>query len=288
MTAAEPGPSVPERRRSFRELHRSGCFVMPNPWDAGTAAYLAHLGFPALATSSSAMAFALGAPDGRGAVPLDVVLGHIAAIVAATALPVNADFEGGYADRPDDVATNVARCVDTGVAGLSIEDSTGDAAAPLYDLDLAVRRVAAARSAVDRSGGEVLLTARAECFLTGHPDPLAEAVRRLRAYAEVGADVLYAPGVRDPHSISAVVEAAGDLPVNVLAGPGGPTVPELEALGVRRVSVGSGLNRAAWGGLDRAARALLAGDVAPLADGLPFATLDDLFAARREGVGGDA
>jgi 2-methylisocitrate lyase-like PEP mutase family enzyme len=284
MTAdapADPAPSLAERRRTFRALHEDGCFVMPNPRDVGTAVYLAHLGFPALATSSSAMAFALGAPDGKGAVPLDVVLDHIAAVVAATGLPVNADFEGGYAVEPGEVGANVARCVGTGVAGLSIEDSTGDGAAPLHELGLAVERVAAARAALDAAGGDVLLTARAECFLTGHPDPLAEAVRRLQAYAEVGADVLYAPGVRDPQAIATLVDAAGGLPLNVLASAGGPTVPELEALGVRRVSVGSGLDRAAWGAFDRAARALLAGDVTPLADALPFATLDTLFTTRR-------
>jgi 2-methylisocitrate lyase-like PEP mutase family enzyme len=232
------------------------------------------------------MAFALGAPDGRRAVPLDVVLDHIASIVAATGLPVNADFEGAYADAPDGVAVNVGRCVETGVAGLSVEDATGDPDAPLHDLDVAVARVAAARAAIDERGGDVVLTARAECFLTGHPDPLAEARRRLAAYAEAGADVLYAPGVRDPQGIAALVEAAGGLPVNVLAHPDGPSVPELEALGVRRVSAGSGLNRAAWGAFDRTARALLAGDVRPLADGLPFTTLDDLFAARRPATPG--
>src|SRR5271165_3079278 len=182
------------RRAAFGKLHEAGCFVIPNPWDIGTACYLRHLGFHALATTSSGLAFSVGLPDAAWAVPRDLVLKHIAEIVSATELPVNADFESGYAHDPAGVAANVRLCVETGVAGLSIEDATGDREKPLYELPLAVERIRAAREAIDASGTNVLLTARAECFLVGHADPLREAVKRLRAYSEAGADVLYAPG----------------------------------------------------------------------------------------------
>ena len=245
-------PTVAEKRAAFRKLHAAGCFVIPNPWDIGTTRYLQHLGFKALATTSAGFAFARGLPD--AAVSRDDMLAHIAEIVAATDLPVNADFEGGYAQAPEGVAESVRLCVETGVAGLSIEDSTGDKNEPLYDLDLAVARMKAARAAIDKAGGDVLLTGRAECFLVGRPD-LDETVRRLKAYSAAGADCLYAPGIRTPEQIAAVVKAAAPKPVNVLM-PGalGITVADLESLGVRRISVGGTLARVAWGAFIRAAK----------------------------------
>jgi 2-methylisocitrate lyase-like PEP mutase family enzyme len=244
--------TVVEKRAAFRKLHAGGCFVIPNPWDIGTTRYLQHLGFKALATTSAGFAFSRGLPD--AAVSRDDMLAHIAEIVAATDLPVNADFEGGYAQASEGVAESVRLCVETGVAGLSIEDSTGDKNEPLYDLDLAVARMKAARAAIDKAGGDVLLTGRAECFLVGRPD-LDETVRRLKAYSTAGADCLYAPGIRTPEQIAAVVKAAAPKPVNVLM-PGalGITVADLEALGVRRISVGGTLARVAWGAFIRATK----------------------------------
>jgi 2-methylisocitrate lyase-like PEP mutase family enzyme len=244
--------TVVEKRAAFRKLHAGGCFVIPNPWDIGTTRYLQHLGFKALATTSAGFAFSRGLPD--AAVARDDMLAHIAEIVAATDLPVNADFEGGYAQASEGVAESVRLCVETGVAGLSIEDSTGDKNEPLYDLDLAVARMKAARAAIDKAGGDVLLTGRAECFLVGRPD-LDETVRRLKAYSTAGADCLYAPGIRTPEQIAAVVKAAAPKPVNVLM-PGalGITVADLEALGVRRISVGGTLARVAWGAFIRATK----------------------------------
>src|SRR5579864_8223885 len=203
------------QRAAFRKLHESGCFVIPNPWDIGTARYLRHLGFPALATTSSGLSFSRGLPDTDWAVPRDVVLGHIAEVGAAVDLPVNADFESGYAHDPEGVAASVRLCVETGVAGLSIEDATGDRSRPLYDLTLAVERIRAARKAIDASGADVLLTGRAECYLVGHAEPLKESIRRLEAYAEAGADVLYAPGPRERADIKAIVEAVSPKPVNL-------------------------------------------------------------------------
>jgi 2-methylisocitrate lyase-like PEP mutase family enzyme len=226
--------------------------VIPNPWDIGSAKYLASVGFRALATTSAGMAHSLGLPDGK--VGLQAVLDHIASIVAATDLPVNADFENGFADDPESVATNVRRCIETGVAGLSIEDSTGEASAPLYDLPLAVARIEAARKAIDASGADVMLTARAENFVVGRPD-LDDALARLRAYRDAGAEVLYAPGPRKDEDIARIVEAAGPLPVNVLAFP--PMTTEgLGSLGVRRISLGSHLSRVAWAGFAQAAQEL--------------------------------
>jgi len=244
--------TVVEKRAAFRKLHAGGCFVIPNPWDIGTTRYLQHLGFKALATTSAGFAFSRGLPD--AAVSRDDMLAHIAEIVAATDLPVNADFEGGYAQASEGVAESVRLCVETGVAGLSIEDSTGDKNEPLYDLDLAVARMKAARAAIDKAGGDVLLTGRAECFLVGRPD-LDETIRRLKAYSAAGADCLYAPGIRTPEQIAAVVKAAAPKPVNVLM-PGalGITVADLEALGVRRISVGGTLARVAWGAFIRATK----------------------------------
>src|ERR671916_333915 len=208
---------------------------MPNPWDIGTTRYLGSLGFKALATTSSGFAFSRGLPDTDWAVPRDAMLAHIAEIVAATDLPVNADFESGYAHEPEAVAENVRLCVETGVAGLSIEDSTGDKEKPLYDLALGVERIRAARAAIDATGSGVLLTGRAECYLVGHADPLKESIRRLEAYARAGADVLYAPGPRTREEIRAIVEAVAPKPVNILMGMNtGLTVKDLAALGVRR------------------------------------------------------
>jgi 2-methylisocitrate lyase-like PEP mutase family enzyme len=269
--------AVRARRATFRDLHQSGCFVIPNPWDVGSARYLRHLGFKALATTSSGFAFKQGRADGTMGV--DSVITHVREIVGATDLPVNADFESGYAADPDGVASNVLRCIATGAAGLSIEDSTGDDARPLYDLDVAVARLRAARRAIDETGGEVLLTARAECYLVGHDDPLRESLRRLEAYAKAGADVLYAPGPRSREDIAAIVEAAAGLPVNVLMSANtGLKVPDLAALGVRRISVGSALSRAAWTGFIQAATTISAeGSFAAFETLIPFAELQEFF-----------
>ncbi len=267
------------RRAAFCRLHDSGCFVIPNPWDIGTARICAHLGFKALATTSSGFAFSRGLPDTDWAVPRDMMLGHIAQIARATDLPVNADFESGYAHEPDGVAENVRLCVETGVAGLSIEDSTGDKARPLYEIPLAVERIRAARASIDATGTGVLLTARAECYLVGHPDPLAESIRRLEAYAEAGADVLYAPGPRTREDIRAIVSAVAPKPVNVLIGGDvGLSVADIAALGVRRISVGSGLARGAWAGFMSAADALARhGSFSGFAGNRPFAEINDFF-----------
>ena len=245
-------------RAAFRKLHEAGFFVIPNPWDIGTARYLRSLGFKALATTSSGFAFTQGLPDADWAVPRDAVLQHIASIVAAVPdIPVNADFESGYAHQPEGVAENVRLCVATGVAGLSIEDATGNSKQPLYDFLLAVERIKAARAAIDASGADVLLIARAECYLVDHPEPLREAIRRLTAYAEAGADVLYAPGSTSRADVEAIVNAVRPKPVNILlTSSTGLSLAELADLGVRRVSVGSALARAAWTGFIHAARAI--------------------------------
>ena len=235
----------------FRALHETGCFVIPNPWDVGTARYLQGLGFKALATTSAGFAFSQGLAD--GAVPRDRMLAHMRAIVAATELPVNADFEGGYADEPAGVAESVRLCIETGIAGLSIEDSTGDDAHPLYDFDLALARVRAAREAIDQTGGKVIFTARSEGFIRGRPD-LAETIRRLRAFAEAGADCLYAPGIRTRDEITAVVQAVAPKPVNLLISTASFTLKDISAMGVRRISVGGTLARVAWGAFIRSAR----------------------------------
>jgi len=237
------------RVREFRRLHESGCFVIPNPWDAGSAVALERLGFSALATTSAGFAWSRGRRD--GGVSLEEALAHLAEIARAVSVPVNADFEGAFAVEPERVAENVARATATGVAGLSVEDSTGDAAEPLFPFELAVERVRAARSAIDASGTRVLLTARSEGFIRGRPD-LAETVRRLEAYARAGAECLYAPGIRARGEIDAVLRAAAPLPVNVLAWDDA-TVAELAELGARRISVGGSLARAAWTGFLAAA-----------------------------------
>jgi 2-methylisocitrate lyase-like PEP mutase family enzyme len=269
-------PSIAEKRRTFRQLHDSGCFVIPNPWDIGSARYLQHLGFKALATTSLGYAFSAGYAD--GAVPRDLMLAHIAELAAASDVPFNADFEGGYADDPDGVAESVTLCVKTGVAGLSIEDSTADKANPLYSFDLALARIKAARAAIDKTGDDVMLTARTEGFIRGRPD-MDETLRRLRAFAEAGADCLYAPGIRTREEIETVVNAVAPKPVNVLIGwPSDLTVKHIAALGARRISVGGSLARAAWGGFIRAARQLADGGCfGGFADAAPAADLNTLF-----------
>jgi 2-methylisocitrate lyase-like PEP mutase family enzyme len=248
----ETRPSVADKRRTFQQLHEAGCFVIPNPWDVGSARFLQRLGFKALATTSSGFAWSQGRPD--GAVARDAVLAHLRTIVAATDLPVNADFESGFAPDEAGVAESVRLAVETGVAGLSIEDSTGDAARPLHDFDTAVGRIRAARRAIDKAGGDTLLVGRAECFLVGRPD-LEETIGRLKAYARAGADCLYAPGLRTREQIAAVVAGVAPRPVNLLIGSASDlTLHEIAALGVRRVSVGGALARSAWGGFMRAAR----------------------------------
>ena len=252
MTAIRP--SIADKRRLFRTLHEAGCFALPNPWDVGSARYLQSLGFKALATTSSGFAWSQGRSD--GAISLDRALAHFADLVAATDVPVNADFEHGFGHQAAGVAGNVRLAVQTGVAGLSIEDSTGDAARPLYELGAAVERMRAARSAIDQEGGDTLLVGRAECFLVGRPD-LDETIARLKAYAQAGADCLYAPGIRTRDHIAAVVAAVAPKPVNLLVGWASElTMKEIAALGVRRVSVGGALARSAWGGFMRAARSL--------------------------------
>jgi 2-methylisocitrate lyase-like PEP mutase family enzyme len=267
----------------FRTLHEGGCFVLPNPWDAGTAVYLQHLGFEALATTSAGFAFSRGLPDSVAAVSRGMMLAHITEVVEATPLPVNADFQTGYADEPEGVATNVALCVATGVAGLSIEDACGDTAVPLYEFTLAVERIKAARGAIDASGIPVVLTARCEAWLVGHPDPARVAIERLVAFAEAGADCLYAPGVHLPDDIETIVKAVSPKPVNVLVSRFNSdlTVSQLADLGVRRISVGSALACAAWGGFMRAARNIAqTGSFAAFADAAPFNELNDLFQKR--------
>jgi len=265
--------------REFRRLHDSGTFVVPNPWDAGSAVYLQHLGFQALATTSAGFAFSKAWPDEVWAVPRDAMLGHVREVVAATELPVSADFQSGYAHEPADVAANVTLCVATGVAGLSIEDATGDAGQPLYEAELAVERVRAARAAIDAGGVPVVLTARCEAALVGHPDPLRVALDRLSAYAEAGADCLYAPGLGAAREVTAIVSAVAPRPVNVLASSADALpVARLAELGVRRVSVGSALARAAWSGFIAAAREIAEeGTFTGLSSAASFAELNGTF-----------
>ncbi|HSV50804.1 MAG TPA: isocitrate lyase/phosphoenolpyruvate mutase family protein [Burkholderiaceae bacterium] len=249
-----PDSSIAAKRRAFRQLHASGCFVIPNPWDVGSARYLQGLGFKALATTSSGVAWSQGRPD--GAFSREMVLAHLRDIVQATDLPVNADFESGFASDPQGVAESVRLAVETGVAGLSIEDATGDAANPIHGVDTAIARLRAARGAIDQAGGDTLLIGRAENFLHGRPD-LDDTIARLKAYAEAGADCLYAPGIGTHEQIAAVVAAVAPKPVNLLIGTTSKlTLQEVSGLGVRRISVGGALARSAWGGFQRAARAI--------------------------------
>ena len=262
----------------FRALHEAGCFVLPNPWDIGTAIYLERLRFEALATTSAGFAFSRGKPD--GGVPRDQMLAHIREIVKATSLPVNADFHAGYADEPEDVAANVRLCVETGVAGLSIEDSTGCSDRPLYEKKLAIERVRAAHSAIETSKSAVILTGRCEAWLVGDADPLHTAIDRLTAYAEAGADCLYAPGVIDPNEIAQIANAVAPKPINVLVSGFNHhlTSAGLADLGVRRISLGSGLALAAWGAFFRAAQDIKTnGTFNLLADNAPSVELNELF-----------
>lgn len=265
----------------FRALHESGCFVLPNPWDMGTAIYLEHLGFEALATTSAGFAFSRAKRD--GGVPRDEMLAHIREIVEATSLPVNADFLAGYADEPDDVAANVRLCVGTGVAGLSIEDNTGRKDLPIYDKKLAIERIRAARSAIDASGNDVVLTGRCEAWLVHHPEPFKTVLDRLVAYAEAGADCLYAPGVSKPNEIAEIVKTVAPKPVNVLVSGFNHqlSASELADLGVRRISVGSGLALAAWGAFLRATKDIKEnGSFELLAKNAASADLNELFSKR--------
>jgi 2-methylisocitrate lyase-like PEP mutase family enzyme len=245
-------PTTADKRLTFRKLHESGCFVIPNPWSVGTARYFQHLGFKALATTSSGFAHAQGCAD--GAVPRDAMLDHLREIAGAADIPVNADFEGGYAHAPEGVAESVRLCVETGIAGLSIEDSTGDHEKPLYDFDLALARVRAARAAIDKAGGDVVFTARTEGFIQGRPD-LDETIRRLKAFADAGADCLYSPGIKTREQIVATVQAVAPKPVNLLmSSASGLTVKDLAEMGVRRISIGGTLARVALSAVLRSAR----------------------------------
>ena len=274
MSSSNPG-RITDRVRRFRELHASGCFVIPNPWDLGSAVLLTQLGFSALATTSSGFAWSMGRQDNH--LSLEEALAHFGAIAGRVPVPVNGDFEGGFAIGPEGVAANVARAATTGIAGVSIEDSTGDPNRPLFDFTLAVERIRAARRALDETNSGVLLTGRSEGFIVGRPD-LAETIRRLTAYAEAGADCLYAPGIRSREEIVSVVSAVAPKPVNVLVGGGFATVDELTALGVRRISVGGALARAAWAGFLEAAREIAErGSFTALGRGVPFADIDAAF-----------
>ena len=248
-------PSIADKRKAFHRLHESGCFVIPNPWDVGSARYLQGLGFKALATTSSGFAWSHGHADGR--MSRDRVLDHLTDMVEATNLPINADFENGFGTDVEALGDSVRLAVQSGVAGLSIEDSTGNAAAPLFDLDTAVERMRAARKAIDTAGADTMLIGRAECFLVGQPD-IDVTIARLKAYANAGADCLYAPGIKTPEHISAVVAAVAPKPVNLLIGFGADlTLTQFANLGVRRISVGGALARSAWGGFMRAAKLIM-------------------------------
>ncbi|HZP78445.1 MAG TPA: isocitrate lyase/phosphoenolpyruvate mutase family protein [Pseudolabrys sp.] len=269
-------PSVIDKCRAYRQLHASGCFVIPNPWDVGTARYLQSLGFKALASTSAGFAFTQGLPDGT--MSREMMLAHLAELCDATDVPINADFEGGYADAPEGVAESVQLCVATGVAGLSIEDSTMDPNVPLYDFDLALARVKAARAAIDKAGGHVLFTARSEGFIRNRPD-LDETIRRLKAFADAGADCLYAPGIKTREQIEAVVKAVAPKPVNFLMVSATQfSVADLAAMGVRRISVGGTLARVAWTAVTRVAREIMQDGTFKGFEGtMPNAELNKLF-----------
>jgi 2-methylisocitrate lyase-like PEP mutase family enzyme len=271
-------PSIADKRRTFHRLHERGCFVIPNPWDVGSARYLQGLGFKALATTSSGFAWSHGHRD--GGMSRDRVIDHLTEMVEATDLPINADFESGFAPDAAGVAESVRLAAESGVAGLSIEDSTGDPTQPLYELNTAVERIRAARKAIDKAGGDTLLVGRAECFLQGRPD-IDHTIQRLKAYANAGADCLYAPGIRTPDHIKAVVAGVAPKPVNLLMGwPGDLTLQQIASLGVRRVSVGGALARSAWGGFIRAAKLIIEqGRFDGFADAASGRELDEFFRA---------
>lgn len=267
-------PTIEEKRAEFRKLHQSGCFAIPNPWDIGSAKYLQHLGFKALATTSAGFAFSRGLPDGL--VKRDDMLAHIRELVEATGIPVNADFENGYADDPNWCAENARLCAETGVAGLSIEDAADRKESPIYDIDLAVERIHAVREALHGTG--VLLVGRAEGFLVGR-EKIDQVIKRLVAYSEAGADCLYAPGFQERDHLTTIVDAVAPKPVNVLiGGPIGLTLRDAAELGARRVSVGGAFARAAWGGFIRSAKELMEkGTFVELEHGAPYAELQELF-----------
>lgn len=270
--------SSKDKRAVFRTLHESGCFVLPNPWDIGSARLLTHLGFKALASTSSGYAWSTGRPD--NGVSVDDVLAHLTTLCDATDLPINADFEAGFSDSAQGVGINVARAVATGVAGLSIEDSTGEASRPLFDEVDAVARIKAARAAIDANGGDTILVGRCEGFLVGRPD-LGLVIARLTAYSDAGADCLYAPGLKTKKEIAAVVSALHPKPINLLVGGAGSSVQTLADLGVRRISVGGALARVAWGGFMTASREIAEqGTFEGLANAIPFADLNGLFAQK--------
>ena len=264
-----------DKRATFRKMHQTGCFPLPNPYDVGSALALQHLGFKALASTSAGFAWTIGKADNR--VTLEDVLTHLAALCGAVDLPVNADFEGGFAHKPEKVGAHVAMAAKTGVAGLSIEDSTGDAAKPLYERAFAIERIKAARAAIDADNSGVFLTGRCEGFLVGQPD-LDMVIDRLKAYSDAGADCLYAPGIKTREQISAVVKAVHPKPVNLLIGASGLSVSEAAELGVRRISVGGSLARTAWAGFMRAAREIAEqGTFTELGQGYPGGELNKMF-----------
>jgi 2-methylisocitrate lyase-like PEP mutase family enzyme len=267
-------PSIYEQ---FAQLHESGCFIIPNPWDAGSAKWLRAKGFKALATTSAGLAWSKGMSD--QAVPLEVMLDYIREIVQAVpGCPVNADFENGYAQSDSELHKNILKCIATGVAGLSIEDATGDANEPLYDFDTALRRIQLARSSIDSSGIPVLLTARAEAFLHGHPTPLPEVCKRLDAFAQAGADVLFAPGPSTLAQMREVIAAAGGKPVNIIVfNDLGLTLDQIAQLGARRVSIGSALAKAAWTGFNHAVDDLVEGRFTAFSKNMPSKALNDFF-----------
>jgi 2-methylisocitrate lyase-like PEP mutase family enzyme len=274
-------PTPPSRVLEFRRLHEAGCFLMPNPWDVGTARFLSTMGFQALATTSAGFAFSRGFPDSPIAVDVTDVLRHVEEIAAATTLPVNADFQSGYAAGADGVFANVVSCVRAGVSGLSIEDASGPGA--LFDRAVAIDRMKAARAAIDETGVPVMLTGRCEAFIVGTDEPLRQSLDRLVAYAEAGADCLFAPSVRDPDDIAQIVAAVAPKPVNVVVSAviPGLSVPRLAELGVRRVSLGAGLSKVAWGAFMKAAREIAAtGEFDALQDAASVAELNQIFAKR--------
>ena len=270
-------PSIADKRRAFHRLHEQGCFVLPNPWDVGSAKYLQAIGFKALASTSSGFAWSHGHADNR--MSRDRILDHLSELEESTDIPINADFESGFAPDAAGVGESVRLAVGTGVAGLSIEDSTGDAKQPLFDEDTAVERMRAARKAIDATGGDTLLVGRCECFLVGQPD-IELAVRRLKAYANAGADCLYAPGLVSEAHIRTVVDAVAPKPVNLLLGWQDIDLVKAAALGVRRISIGGALARAAWGGFERAAKRMLEGRFDGFADAASGTQLNSLFASK--------
>jgi methylisocitrate lyase len=268
--------SVAEKRAQFRKLHESGCFVIPNPWDLGSARYLQHLGFKALASTSTGLAWSMGKPDAK--MKVEQVLSHLSTLANGIDLPFNADFESGFAENLEGLAANVALAVGAGVSGLSIEDTTGDKAHPIYELTRAVERIKAARAAIDRGDPSVMLVGRAEGYLWGRPD-LKETITRLIAYAEAGADCLFAPGLRSKEDVAAIVKAVAPKPVNVLVSTPIFTVAELAEIGVRRVSVGGALARTAWGAFMRAAADVLnTGSFSSFNQAVPHAEINSFFA----------